>query len=49
MQRRILATLRAQGSTAGFVDQMTPLPEISRLLGAERYAALEADVVGQRK
>jgi methylisocitrate lyase len=49
LQRRMLATLRAQGSTAGFVDQMTPLPEISRLLGAESYAALEADVIGQRK
>lgn len=48
LQRRMLATLREHGSTAGFVEQMTPLPDITRLLGAERYAALEADVA-QRK
>ena len=35
-------------AVAGFVEQMTPLPDITRLLGAERYAALEADVA-QRK
>ncbi len=45
LQRTLLAALRADGSTAGFVPGMTPLPELSRLLGAERYAAFETAVV----
>lgn len=45
MQRRILATLRETGSTADFMPEMTRLPEISNLLGLERYVSFEADVV----
>jgi methylisocitrate lyase len=44
LQRKILATLRDEGSTASFEGDMMRLPDISELLGASRYAAFEADV-----
>jgi len=45
LQQRILATLKNSGSTKAFEADMAPLPEISKMLGADRYAAFEADVV----
>ncbi len=47
VQRRILAALREQGTTAPFVDAMTPLPELSALLGAQRHAEFENQIVAQ--
>ena len=45
VQQRILAELRSQGSTAALVDQMTPLNQITGLLGAARYADFENRIV----
>lgn len=41
VQRRILAGLRRDGSTAPFVDDMLPLARLSELLGAGEHAAFE--------
>ncbi|MES2099150.1 MAG: isocitrate lyase/phosphoenolpyruvate mutase family protein [Pseudomonadota bacterium] len=41
LQRRILATLRSDGTTVPFVDAMIPLAQLTALLGAERHAAFE--------
>ncbi|MEO8279793.1 MAG: isocitrate lyase/phosphoenolpyruvate mutase family protein [Ideonella sp.] len=41
LQRRILATLRNDGTTAPFVDAMLPLAQLSELLGAATHAAFE--------
>ncbi len=43
-QRRLLAELKATGDTAASVAGMEPLPAISRLLGADRYAAFESEI-----
>jgi methylisocitrate lyase len=43
-QRRLLAELKATGDTAASVAGMEPLPAISRLLGAEQYAAFETAI-----
>lgn len=48
IQRRLLAELRATGDTAACVPAMTPLPEISRLLGAQRFADFETALVQGR-
>jgi hypothetical protein len=45
LQQRILQTLAETGSTKGFEGDMARLPDISRMLGVDRYAAFEADVV----
>lgn len=46
LQRRILATLKADGTTAPFVDAMLPLAELTALLGAGRHAAFEDRIAG---
>lgn len=46
LQQRILKTLAEAGSTRAFEADMARLPDISRMLGVERYAAFEADVAG---
>jgi 2-methylisocitrate lyase-like PEP mutase family enzyme len=45
LQQRILQTLAETGSTKDFEGDMARLPDISRMLGVDRYAAFEADVV----
>lgn len=45
LQRNILAELRQTGSTARFLDAMMPLPQISELLGAGRFAAFESSIL----
>ena len=45
LQQRILRTLAETGSTKSFEGDMARLPDISRMLGVDRYAAFEADVV----
>jgi methylisocitrate lyase len=45
LQQRILRTLAETGSTKSFESDMARLPDISRMLGVDRYAAFEADVV----
>jgi methylisocitrate lyase len=47
IQRTILAALRDQGTTAPFVAGMTPLPELTALLGAERHAAFENEILSR--
>ena len=47
LQRTILATLREQGTTAPHLDAMIPLPELTALLGADRDAAFENDIVSR--
>lgn len=44
LQQRILQTLAETGSTKSFESDMASLPDISRMLGVDRYAAFEADV-----
>lgn len=44
VQRRLLEELKATGNTLGAVPAMQPLPTISKLLGADRYAAFEAEI-----
>jgi methylisocitrate lyase len=46
LQQRILKTLAEAGSTRAFEADMARLPDISRMLGVERYAAFEAEVAG---
>lgn len=43
-QRRLLEELKATGNTLGAVPAMQPLPTISKLLGADRYAAFETEI-----
>lgn len=45
VQRRILAGLRRDGSTAPFVDDMLPLARLSELLGAGKHAAFEQRIL----
>lgn len=45
LQRKILAELRQTGSTARFLDAMMPLPQISELLGAGRFAEFESSIL----
>jgi carboxyvinyl-carboxyphosphonate phosphorylmutase len=40
--RELLATLRADGTTAGLLDRMADFTELNRALGIERYRELEA-------
>ena len=47
LQRDILATLRETGSTAGFVDAMLPLPQVTALLGAGTHADFENTVLAR--
>lgn len=49
LQRAILSELRRNGSTAGFVNGMTPLAELSALLGAGRYADFESEILGKAR
>jgi 2-methylisocitrate lyase-like PEP mutase family enzyme len=44
-QRSLLEALRRDGSTAQFVPDMTPLAQLTDMLGASRYAAFEASVI----
>ncbi|CAN5327798.1 isocitrate lyase/PEP mutase family protein [soil metagenome] len=45
VQRAILAGLRDHGSTKAFVDAMTPLSEVTALLGLDRHVGFENDIV----
>ena len=47
LQRTILATLREQGTTAPHLDAMIRLPDLTALLGADRHAAFENDVLSR--
>ena len=44
VQRKLLEELKETGDTVGLVPAMQPLPSISKLLGAERYASFEAEI-----
>lgn len=46
LQRRILSTLKQDGTTVPFVDAMIPLAQLTTLLGAERHAAFENRILG---
>lgn len=46
-QQRILAELRDNGTTSSMVSQMTPLTKVTELLGAPRYAELEARILSE--
>ncbi len=44
IQQRLLAELAATGDTLDCVSAMTPLPEISKLLGSQRFADFETAI-----
>lgn len=44
LQQRILKALAETGSTKSFEADMARLPDISKMLGVDRFAAFEADV-----
>lgn len=45
IQRALLSELKQLGSTAGFVEAMLPLHQISDLLGAKDHAAFESQIL----
>ena len=48
VQRMLLEELKATGNTLGAVPSMQPLPSISEMLGAQRYASFETEIAQAR-